>query len=42
MAQLFRDQGRDAWNESKAGACQAVAARAADLVSTSIRERLAL
>jgi uncharacterized protein involved in exopolysaccharide biosynthesis len=42
MAQLFRDQGRDAWNESKGWSLFKLWLRVLpDLVSTSIRERLA-
>ena len=42
MAQLFRDQGRDAWNESQGWGMVKLWLRVLpDLVSTSIRERLA-
>jgi len=41
MAQLFRDQGRDAWNESKLEPVQAVL-RVLRICEHSIRERLAL
>ncbi|MDR3457379.1 MAG: hypothetical protein P4N60_08035 [Verrucomicrobiae bacterium] len=43
MAQLFRDQGRDAWSEARARGLLKLWLRVLpDLVSTSVRERLAV